>query len=334
MSLAATDYAFTPTAFPPTAFPPSGRPRGTGTPGRHSARAAGGSHRATRRASPRRASGHRAAASPPRTLLAPSALALGALGALGAAAAVLLPGLTRIADDMAGDVSGAAGLGEGPVQAGVAPGPGTDRSTSSRTPGRTDRPDRIGRPAAAGGEPPGRTTRAEADAALAERVRARAEHHLTAVAAVQRQARQAAAAAARAAESRRPKFELPVPEKGLSALFGAVGEHWLHLHTGIDFPVQEGTPVHAATDGTVATQWNDDYGHMAMVTAPNGTQTWYCHLSGYRLTRGRVRAGQVIAYSGDTGNSTGPHLHFEVHPSGGEAVDPLPWLLDHHLDPR
>jgi murein DD-endopeptidase MepM/ murein hydrolase activator NlpD len=47
-----------------------------------------------------------------------------------------------------------------------------------------------------------------------------------------------------------------------------------------------------------------------------------------------VKAGDVIAYSGDTGNSTGPHLHFEVHPNGGAAIDPLPWLLAHGLDPR
>jgi len=42
----------------------------------------------------------------------------------------------------------------------------------------------------------------------------------------------------------------------------------------------------------------------------------------------------VVAYSGDTGNSTGPHMHFEVHPHGGAAIDPLPWLLSHGLDPR
>jgi murein DD-endopeptidase MepM/ murein hydrolase activator NlpD len=92
--------------------------------------------------------------------------------------------------------------------------------------------------------------------------------------------------------------------------------------------------VRAATDGTVHTQWNPWYGNMAVVTAPDGTQTLYCHLSGTRVRSGAVRAGTVIAYSGNTGNTTGPHLHFEVRPAGGEPIDPLPWLLRHGVDPR
>lgn len=151
--------------------------------------------------------------------------------------------------------------------------------------------------------------------------------------------RQAAAAKAKAEaaarkEALRPKFVLPVKQKGLSAYFGQSGEHWMALHTGIDFPVQEGTPVMAATDGTVRTQWNSSYGNMAIVTAPDGTETWYCHLSSTKIRSGKVKAGTVIAYSGNTGNTTGPHLHFEVRPHGGQPIDPLPWLLAHGLDPR
>lgn len=137
-------------------------------------------------------------------------------------------------------------------------------------------------------------------------------------------------------EALRPKFVLPVTERGLSATFGMAGTHWAALHTGIDFPVSWGTSVHAATDGTVRTQWNSAYGYMAIVTASDGTETWYCHLSSYKIRSGKVKAGDTIAYSGSSGNSTGPHLHFEVHP-GGEgtpAVDPIPWLLSHGLDPR
>ncbi|MYS60583.1 peptidoglycan DD-metalloendopeptidase family protein [Streptomyces sp. SID5468] len=139
---------------------------------------------------------------------------------------------------------------------------------------------------------------------------------------------------ARRKEALRPKFALPVTQRGLSAYFGQSGEHWMSVHTGIDFPVSEGTPVMAVTDGTVRTQWNPAYGNMAMVTAPDGTETWYCHLSGTRIRGGRVQAGTVIAYSGNTGNTTGPHLHFEVRPGGGAPVDPLPWLLEHGIDPR
>jgi murein DD-endopeptidase MepM/ murein hydrolase activator NlpD len=89
----------------------------------------------------------------------------------------------------------------------------------------------------------------------------------------------------------------------------------------------------AATDGTVRTQWNSAYGNMAIVTMADGTETWYCHLSSTKIRSGPVKAGDVIAYSGNSGNSTGPHLHFEVRPGGGAAIDPLPWLRSHGLDP-
>ncbi|MEY9837320.1 M23 family metallopeptidase [Streptacidiphilus sp. EB103A] len=152
------------------------------------------------------------------------------------------------------------------------------------------------------------------------------------------QARQALAlrtAAAKKKAAETPTVVLPITQHvGLSALFGQAGTHWMSLHTGIDFPVSTGTDVHAVTGGTVSTKWNSYYGNMLILTAPDGTQTWYCHLSAYKVRSGTVKAGDVIAYSGDTGNSTGPHLHFEVHPNGGAAIDPLPWLLAHGLDPR
>jgi murein DD-endopeptidase MepM/ murein hydrolase activator NlpD len=145
--------------------------------------------------------------------------------------------------------------------------------------------------------------------------------------------KKAAAEAARK-ERLRPKFALPVSQHGLSAYYGQAGVNWMSLHTGIDFPVSYGTPVMAATDGTVRTQWNSAYGNMVIVTAKDGTETWYCHLSTYKVASGTtVKAGDVIAYSGNSGNSTGPHLHFEVHPAGGSAIDPLPWLRSHGLDP-
>ncbi|MFF1507667.1 M23 family metallopeptidase [Streptomyces sp. NPDC058326] len=134
-------------------------------------------------------------------------------------------------------------------------------------------------------------------------------------------------------EALRPKFSLPVELHQLSARFGQSGVNWMSVHTGIDFPVQTGTPVRAATDGTVRTQINSAYGNMVIVTAPDGTETWYCHLSSAKYRSGSVKAGDVIAYSGDSGNSTGPHLHFEVRPGGGYAIDPLAWLRSQGLDP-
>ncbi|WP_399096864.1 peptidoglycan DD-metalloendopeptidase family protein [Streptomyces sp. BBFR2] len=139
---------------------------------------------------------------------------------------------------------------------------------------------------------------------------------------------------ARRKEAARPKFLLPVAQHGLSALFGQAGVNWMSVHTGIDFPVQYGTPVMAATDGTVRTQWNSAYGNMAIVTAPDGTETWYCHLSSTKIRSGSVKAGDQIAYSGSSGNSTGPHLHFEVRPGGGSPINPLPWLQSHGLNPN
>ncbi|MEU6141253.1 M23 family metallopeptidase [Streptomyces sp. NPDC047081] len=145
--------------------------------------------------------------------------------------------------------------------------------------------------------------------------------------------KKAAAEAARK-ERLRPKYALPVTQKGLSAYFGQAGINWMSVHTGIDFPVSYGTTVMAATDGTVRTEWNSAYGNMMIVTAKDGTETWYCHLSSYRVASGTtVKAGDPIAYSGNSGNSTGPHLHFEVHPAGGSAIDPLPWLRSHGLNP-
>ncbi|WP_320782047.1 M23 family metallopeptidase [Streptomyces sp. CRN 30] len=135
-------------------------------------------------------------------------------------------------------------------------------------------------------------------------------------------------------ERLRPKFALPVAQHGLSAYYGQGGINWMSVHSGIDFPVSYGTTVMAATDGTVRTQFNSSYGNMMIVTAKDGTETWYCHLSSYQVPSGTtVKAGDAIAYSGNTGNSTGPHLHFEVRPAGGSAIDPLAWLRSHDLDP-
>ncbi|WP_436319248.1 M23 family metallopeptidase [Streptomyces nigra] len=145
--------------------------------------------------------------------------------------------------------------------------------------------------------------------------------------------RKAAEEAARK-ERLRPKFAVPVAQHGLSAYYGQSGINWMSVHSGIDFPVSYGTTVLAATDGTVRTQWNSAYGNMMIVTAKDGTETWYCHLSTYRVASGTtVKAGDPIAYSGNSGNSTGPHLHFEVRPGGGSAIDPLSWLRSHGLDP-
>lgn len=94
-------------------------------------------------------------------------------------------------------------------------------------------------------------------------------------------------------------------------------------HTGIDYPVPEGTPVLASANGVVAEVQNrGGYGLMVRVDHGGGNETWYAHLSEAGVKVGQtVKAGQPIARSGNSGKSTGPHLHYEVR-HGGQAIDP------------
>ncbi|MET8623188.1 M23 family metallopeptidase [Kitasatospora sp. NPDC004669] len=136
------------------------------------------------------------------------------------------------------------------------------------------------------------------------------------------------------AEPAKPKVVMPVAQHGLGELFGAAGTHWAKLHTGIDFPVDGGSEVYAVTDGTIRTQWNPFYGYMSILKMNDGTEAWFCHLRAYKVRKGPVKQGDVIAFVGSSGNSTGPHLHFEIRPPGSGPVDPLPWFLANGLDPR
>ena len=101
--------------------------------------------------------------------------------------------------------------------------------------------------------------------------------------------------------------------------------------TGIDIGVPLGTPVLAATDGVVTFAGQQSgYGNHIEVRHPDGVVTTYSHLSRIDVAVGEpVKAGQQIAASGNTGHSTGPHLHFEVRPSEGTFTDPIAWLKAH-----
>ncbi|MEV0602347.1 M23 family metallopeptidase [Streptomyces sp. NPDC050315] len=122
----------------------------------------------------------------------------------------------------------------------------------------------------------------------------------------------------------------PVTGYALSASYGGAGAHWAHRHTGQDFAVPVGTPVRSAGRGRVtAVECGGPYGISVVVRHGGRTYTQYAHLSAVLVRPGqRVRAGQPIALSGNTGNSTGPHLHFEVRrgPGADAAVEPLHWL--------
>ncbi len=108
------------------------------------------------------------------------------------------------------------------------------------------------------------------------------------------------------------------------------GDRWGRLHAGTDFGAPIGTPVYAASDGTVlAAGAVSGYGQWVKLAHPGGTSTVYGHISAPTVTVGQaVRTGQLIAYSGNEGRSTGPHLHFEVRPDDSPA-DPIAFYAAH-----
>jgi murein DD-endopeptidase MepM/ murein hydrolase activator NlpD len=105
------------------------------------------------------------------------------------------------------------------------------------------------------------------------------------------------------------------------------GYRWGRLHAGIDIGVSSGTPIHAAKGGTVIlARWADGYGNYTCIDHGGGFSTCYGHQSRLGVSAGEhVTQGQVIGYSGNTGHSTGPHLHFETRVNGSPQ-DPMRYL--------
>jgi len=137
--------------------------------------------------------------------------------------------------------------------------------------------------------------------------------------------------AARAAARAFGQWVSPISGATMSAYFGQSGSAWSSgYHTGQDWTAPYGTPVVAASGGTITfAGWSDAYGNKIEITHPDGNQTWYAHMSSFERTSGTVGPGQVIGYVGCTGNCSGNHLHFEFHPGGGTASDPVAWLTRH-----
>ncbi len=106
------------------------------------------------------------------------------------------------------------------------------------------------------------------------------------------------------------------------------GHRWGRLHAGLDFAGKVGTPIRAVMPGTVTFAGpQQGYGNKVELTLSDGTVLYFAHLNSIAVAQGgKVNAGQLVGALGNTGNSTGPHLHFEVHPAGGNPVDPEPWL--------
>ncbi|MFM5953618.1 MAG: M23 family metallopeptidase [Novosphingobium sp.] len=120
---------------------------------------------------------------------------------------------------------------------------------------------------------------------------------------------------------------LPLVSAALTSTFGLrrhpiYGD--LRAHRGVDLAAPMGTPVYASAAGYVESAgWSGGYGIMVAIEHPGGMETRYGHLSRTAVSPGQaVAAGSLIGYVGSTGDSTGPHLHYEVR-INGQAVDPL-----------
>ncbi|MGW1227707.1 M23 family metallopeptidase [Streptomyces sp. NPDC002530] len=179
---------------------------------------------------------------------------------------------------------------------------------------------------------------AQKKAEAKKKAQARAEARKKARAAAEARAEEARESAARAARSaeraRLGAYRLPVAGTYVSTGYKSSGSLWSSgSHSGIDFHAASGSPVVAVGAGTVVEAgWGGAYGNNIVLRMSDGTYTQYGHLSSIGVSVGQgVAAGQRIGLSGSTGNSTGPHLHFEARttPSYGSDMDPIAYLRAH-----
>lgn len=115
-------------------------------------------------------------------------------------------------------------------------------------------------------------------------------------------------------------FGYPISDYVITSRYG-----WRRsgFHTGIDYAASYGTPIYASEDGVVTcAQWSGNYGYLIKIQHSGGFETRYAHCSRFAVSVGdEVKKGDLIAYVGSTGNSTGPHVHLEIRYKG-ESIDP------------
>ncbi|CAL9378374.1 M23 family metallopeptidase [Streptomyces sp. enrichment culture] len=126
-------------------------------------------------------------------------------------------------------------------------------------------------------------------------------------------------------------YSSPVPGGGVGTAYKVAGSMWSSgYHTGVDFSVPTGTSLKAVGSGTVVSAgWAGAYGNQVVIKLSDGYYAQYAHLSSLSVSAGQtVSGGQQVGLSGSTGNSTGPHLHFEIRtsPNYGSDVDPVSYL--------
>jgi murein DD-endopeptidase MepM/ murein hydrolase activator NlpD len=142
------------------------------------------------------------------------------------------------------------------------------------------------------------------------------------------------ASRARRATSPPPPPPPPAPSyvrPGVGVFSSGFKWRWGAMHTGIDLAGPYGSPIRAVADGVVVEAGTESgYGNIVKIEHADGVVTYYAHLSRILVQGGPVEAGEVIAEEGNSGRSTGPHLHFEVR-IGGTPVDPAPWLARHGI---
>ncbi|WP_329036438.1 M23 family metallopeptidase [Streptomyces sp. NBC_01725] len=172
-----------------------------------------------------------------------------------------------------------------------------------------------------------KAAKAKAEAKAAARAKAEAKRKA--------QAREAEERAARAAERKRLNaYRLPVAGSSVTTGYRTGGALWSSgSHSGVDFRATSGTSVVAVGAGTVVEAgWGGAYGNNVVIRMNDGTYTQYGHLSSVAVNVGQsVSPGTSIGLSGSTGNSTGPHLHFEARTSEeyGTDIDPVAYLRSH-----
>ncbi|MFK4065356.1 M23 family metallopeptidase [Streptomyces sp. NPDC029674] len=150
--------------------------------------------------------------------------------------------------------------------------------------------------------------------------------------------REAKERAAREAERKRLNtYVSPISGSYVSTGYQTGGAMWSSgSHTGVDFHAASGTSVHAVGSGTVVEAgWGGAYGNNVVIKMNDGTYTQYGHMSSLSVTVGQaVTPGQQIGLSGSTGNSSGPHLHFEARTGAeyGSDIDPVAYLRSHGVN--